>query len=78
VIEVAPRAVNPDACVDHRSDDAHVVPDFEGAWGDSDGTAVWQRCGELIDDAAGDSVAREFGGHCEAHRACTDYEDLRG
>ena len=63
MIEVGAGTAEPEAGVDHRGGDAHVVPDFEGARGDSDGAAVGQRGGELIDDAAGDSVASEFGGH---------------
>lgn len=60
MIEVGARSAEPKAGVDHWGDDAHVVPDFEGARGDSDGAAVGERGGELIDDLTDDAVAGEL------------------
>src|SRR5687768_5125777 len=64
------QAIYPKTCVDHFPGNAHVVPNFEGARGNADGTTVKQWTCQPIDDSAAHTVARELACHSETNGSC--------
>src|SRR5262245_19279794 len=70
------QAVYPKTCVDHFPSNAHIIPHFESARGNADGTTVRQRTSQPIDKSASHTVARELGCDGETNRACPNDQDI--